>query len=101
MPSYFITHFSISDPAAYDRYVEAVVPLIQGNHGRLLVADDAAILIEGSHEEGRVVVVEFPSLDAARAWQDTPEYQAAAEIRKSATHTHSMILVAGFDPSAV
>ncbi len=100
MPSYFIAHFSITDPDGYASYIEKVVPLIQANQGRLLVADDAASLIEGHFEDGRVVIIEFPSVEQARAWQATPEYQEAKQLRRAATDTHSMILVAGFDPSA-
>lgn len=100
MPGYFITHFTVNDAATYDRYVEAVVPTIQAHGGKVLVATEDIQVIEGDVAHGRIVVVEFPSVADAEAWRATPEYKAAAEIRESATQTHSIILVAGFEPPA-
>jgi len=100
MSGYFITHFTVTDTTAYDRYVEAVVPTIQAHHGKVLVATENIEVIEGDMTHGRVVVVEFPSVAAAEAWQVSPEYKNAAQIRDNATQTRSMILVAGFDPPA-
>ncbi len=98
MSGYFITHFTVTDTATYDRYVEAVVPTIQAHRGKVLVATEDVQVIDGDVAHGRVVVVEFPSVAAADEWRSSPEYKVAAEIRSSATQTHSMILVAGFEP---
>ncbi|NOX23129.1 MAG: DUF1330 domain-containing protein [Actinobacteria bacterium] len=100
MSGYFITHFTVTDATAYDRYVEAVVPTIHAHNGKVLVATDDIEVIEGDMAHGRVVVVEFPSVAEAGAWQASPEYRNAAQIRDNATQTRSMILVAGFEPPA-
>jgi uncharacterized protein (DUF1330 family) len=98
MSGYFITHFTVTDPAGYDRYVEAVVPTIQAHHGKVLVATEDVQVLDGDVAHGRVVVVEFPSVAAADEWRSSAEYKAAAEIRSAATQIHSIILVEGFEP---
>lgn len=97
MAGYFIAHFTVTDDEEYGRYVESIVPLIEAHHGKLLVADDSAMLLEGEFADGRVVIIEFPSVSEAKAWQATPEYLEAAKIRSAATRTHSMILVTSFE----
>ncbi len=98
MSAYFITNFTITDSSEYERFVGEAVPLIEAHNGRLLVADDSAVVIEGRAQDGRVVVIESPSLADADAWRSSARYQAASDIRKSSTVTHSMFIVDGFDP---
>ncbi len=98
MAGYFIVHFTIDDSEAYEQYVGEVVDLIAKHDGKLLAADDAADVIEGSFEPGRVVVVEFPSVEAGRAWYKSPEYTGLAELRRKASTTHMMILIESFTP---
>ena len=38
---------------------------------------------EGDWEPGRVVVIEFPSMEALKSWWNSERYQAAAEIRRA------------------
>jgi uncharacterized protein (DUF1330 family) len=45
-----------------------------------LVAYGALETLEGTEADG-VVLLEFPTADDARAWYDSPEYQAAMEHR--------------------
>ena len=66
MSGYLIAHFSITDEEGYGRYVEATIPLLEAHKAKLLVADDAATVLEGEYSDGRLVIVEFPSLEEAR-----------------------------------
>jgi uncharacterized protein (DUF1330 family) len=40
--------------------------------------------VEGEAPAGRIVVIEFDSLAAARSFEDSPEYRAAAQLRQKA-----------------
>ena len=48
----------------------------------------------------RFVILEFPTLEAAQAWWDSPEYAPAKALRQSCADTN-MLLVEGkaFDPN--
>ena len=65
--------------------------------GRVIVADDAPELIEGSWHGKRTVIVEFDSVQAARNWYyRPPEYQGLAGLRHAAADSNAVI-VAGFE----
>ena len=80
MPAYVIfirerTH----NRAELDAYAAAVGPLLQGLPVRFLAAYGRQKVLEGSEIEG-VAIAEFPTLEEAVAWYESPAYQAAANI---------------------
>ena len=54
--------------------------------------------LEGEAPEG-VVIVEFPTTEAARAWYDSPAYQAAREHRLKGAE-YRFFMIAGIDEPA-
>ena len=50
--------------------------------------------LEGPEENRRIVVIEFPSLEAARAFYESPDYGPVMALRHAAA-TSEMILVDG------
>jgi uncharacterized protein (DUF1330 family) len=50
--------------------------------------------LEGEWNPTRVVVLKFPSYDAAKAFYDSEEYHAARDARAKAAHMN-MIVVEG------
>lgn len=92
---YWIANNTVTDAEAYGRYREANAPVFARHGGKFLVRAGSQTVREG--EAGsRSVVIEFPSLDAAVAAYEDPEYQAAAAIRKEASFGH-LIIVEGYD----
>lgn len=96
MPAYFIAEIDVHDPAAYEPYRPLAAAAIARHGGRYLVRGGAAKLVEGEGEPKRIVVLEFPDADAARAWYQSEEYQAALPIRLSAASGRAL-LVEGVD----
>ena len=65
------------------------------NHGgRFLVRGGEATALEGEWPTRRIVVIEFPDADAARAWWESEEYEAIKPLRRGASDTN-IILVEG------
>ena len=65
------------------------------NHGgRFVVRGGEAELLEGEWPTQRIVVIEFPDLDAAHAWWRSEEYEAIKPLRRGASDTN-IILVEG------
>ena len=80
MTAYFIASYRITDPAGYEPYVPAVIPILQASGCEVLVADYASESVEG--EAGEVtVVLKFASREAAWAWYNSLEYQAIKHLR--------------------
>jgi uncharacterized protein (DUF1330 family) len=84
MSAYFIVQATISDESQYQKYREAVVPLINNHGGRLVIRAGKSDLLEGSSDARRLVVFEFPSMDAIRAFWNSPEYVPVKKLRQGA-----------------
>jgi uncharacterized protein (DUF1330 family) len=94
MAAYVIVDITIEDPAAYERYRALVPSSLARYGGRYLVRGGATTTLEGTWQPARLVVVEFPSAEQARAWWDSPEYAEAKALRQSCARTE-MIVVEG------
>jgi uncharacterized protein (DUF1330 family) len=86
----------ICDPAGYRSYVEKAVHTIQRAEGRIIVADDSPTVLEGQWHGSRTVVLEFESVEAARRWYDSDDYQAVVGLRHAAAQSNVVIL-SGFE----
>lgn len=83
MPAYIIARSTIYDRAAYMRYTDEVPALVKKYGGRFLCRGAAYEVLEGTKNFERLVVIEFPSMDRARAFYSCPEYQKAARNRQA------------------
>lgn len=86
MNAYVIVQETVHDQAMFAAYGKDVPAMIAAHGGRFLVRGGALTVVEGEWKHPRVVVIEFPSRDAAEAWYRSPEYQKVLPLRlKSAT----------------
>lgn len=96
---YAIFTVKINDRAGMDAYAQKAVPTALQYGGRPIVVDDNVEQLEGTWYGNRTVVVEFDSVDAARKWYNSAEYQAVIGGRHAAAETNAAI-VAGFEMPA-
>lgn len=96
MKGYLIANLDVQDQPTFQRYREEVMPLIARYGGRYIVRGGEVQEVEGHLGLKRLIVLEFPSLDAARAFYDSPEYQPVKAIRLQSAHS-DVALVAGYD----
>lgn len=94
MPAYVIVEIEITDPIKYEGYKKLTPGTLALYGGKFIVRGGRTETLEGNWNPNRVVVLEFPTMDKARAWYNSPEYTAAKEIRIAAS-TGKMILVEG------
>jgi uncharacterized protein (DUF1330 family) len=92
MKGYVIANVSVADTAAYEGYRSRTAAIIAQYGGRFLVRGGAVEVREGDPGIGRLVILEFPSMDAARTFYDSPEYQAILPIRLE--HASSTLVIA-------
>jgi uncharacterized protein (DUF1330 family) len=93
---YVILTVNINDQDAFQGYVEKATGTIMAQGGSAAVVDDAVEVIEGEWPWGRTVVLEFESVDKAREWYNSPEYQAVVGERHAAADANAVI-VSGFE----
>jgi uncharacterized protein (DUF1330 family) len=84
-------------------YLERIQATLDPYEGRFLV-HGAEVEVREGEWPGTIVVIEFPSLDAARGWYDSPAYQAILPLRTN-NIDGAAILVPGvgpdYDPAAL
>ena len=91
--AYYIGQHVISDRAAFDVYLAKTVPFIEKHGGRYLTKGGSHEMLEGD-KPTRVVIAEFPSKEAARAWYNDPGYQPLIPDRHAAAKS-TMTLIDG------
>lgn len=94
MSAYIIARVSVTDPEKYEDYKALAPAAIEAHGGRYLVRGGAMQTLEGEREDRRVVVLEFPTLEAAENFYRSAEYEPAREKRRGAAEMQ-MILVDG------
>jgi uncharacterized protein (DUF1330 family) len=92
MPAYVIFDIHVDDPDAYAPYREPAGASVEQYGGRYIARGGAAEVLEGDWDIDRLVILEFPSMDEARAWYRSPEYQKVLPIRHGASHGRGVLL---------
>jgi uncharacterized protein (DUF1330 family) len=89
--AYVIVDVEVTDPARYAEYSKPVPESIAKHGGRFLVRGGTTTVFEGDWHPRRLVVIEFPSLEAALAWYHSDDYQELAKIRWSASTANFVV----------
>jgi uncharacterized protein (DUF1330 family) len=98
-PAYLISEAdAITDLVAIKKYGEKVSGTLApfNGHYHFVVAGGKAQSLDGEAPQG-IVVIAFDSVEQARAWYDSPAYQAIKPIRQNAVKGR-MFLVEGIVP---
>lgn len=94
MPAYIVVDVTVQDPEPYERYRALAPPSIALYGGRYLVRGGATEALEGTWHPSRLVILEFPTVERARAWWNSPEYAEAKALRQTCAQA-DMLLVEG------
>ena len=81
---YVIANVSVTDPEQYEEYKKWSTEAQRVHNGRILVRGGKVEVMEGDWQPDRVVVTEFPSFEAAKAFYDSAEYLRARKAREGA-----------------
>lgn len=92
---YWVAHVDVRDPQAYEAYRAANAVAFAKYGARFIVRGGAQEVREGT-AKGRTVVIEFDTVETARACYDSPEYQAAKALRDPVS-SGDLVIVAGWD----
>ncbi|MCR9220671.1 MAG: DUF1330 domain-containing protein [Alphaproteobacteria bacterium] len=94
MPGYLIARVQVHDMEQYKQYMALSPGALEAYGGRFIVRGGAHETLEGPEETGRLVVVEFPSVEQARACYDSARYREAKAKRAGAADMQ-MVVVEG------
>ena len=94
MAAYLVADIDVTDPAQFEEYKKLAPAAIAKYGGRYLIRGGAYEAVEGDWKPPRLTVVEFESMEKAKAFYHSPEYQAAIKARAGAA-SMNMLLVQG------
>lgn len=95
MTAYWLARARVDEPEQYARYAEQVPGILERHGGKVLARAGRHEILEGPADFNRFVVIEFPSLDAARACFNSEDYQAAARFRRDGGGVVEITIVEG------
>ena len=96
MSAYVLVDVDVNDPERYETYKPLAHAAITRYGGRYLARGGETAILEGDWTPGRVVVLEFPTHEAAVACYRSPEYQDAVQYLKKGCDV-DLIIIAGYD----
>ncbi|NQU60221.1 MAG: DUF1330 domain-containing protein [Rhodospirillales bacterium] len=94
MSAYIIVQLEVTDPETYKTYAEQVPPILEKYGGEFVVRGGPMEVLEGDWPFPRAVVIKFPSMEQAKAWHASAEYEGPMALRQSASKGN-MIVVEG------
>jgi uncharacterized protein (DUF1330 family) len=94
MSAYLIARVAVHDPEQYKEYTALSPDALAAFGGKFIVRGGQSVTLEGPEETQRLVVVEFPSLEKAKACYASAQYQTAKAKREGAA-TMQMVVVEG------
>jgi uncharacterized protein (DUF1330 family) len=94
---YIVVNITVTDPEAYKEYPVRSRPYVARNGGRYLVGTNDIDEKEGNFGLNRLVIIEFPSADAARKADEAEEYQKDILPYRLRASESDLVIVEGFD----
>lgn len=99
MSAYVVGRVEVSNWDAYREYMRHTPRLIHQFGGRFIARGGEMVTLEGQDDTGRIVLIEFPSLEKAKAFYHSPEYVKARKLREGAG-TIQLIAIDGYPTEA-
>jgi uncharacterized protein (DUF1330 family) len=91
-PAYYIADFELTDAEAIKPYSANVESTFKPFGGRFIVRGGDPVPLEGQSPRGRLVVIEFDSIEFAQAWYNSPAYAQLRPVRQKAGYSNIYIV---------
>jgi uncharacterized protein (DUF1330 family) len=73
MTAYVIVDIEVTDPSGYAEYKKLAPPVVKSFGGKYLARGGPTETLEGDWRSQRLVILEFESVEKAKAWLNSPE----------------------------
>ena len=83
MAAYVLAEVEVTNPDGYKEYTAQVPATIARYGGRFLVRGGASEALEGDWPKIRRVIIEFPDVETAKRWWNSPEYEKPKAMRRA------------------
>jgi uncharacterized protein (DUF1330 family) len=90
-PGYIVAEVEVTDAAAFQPYAQQAPPIVAAHGGRYLVRGGAVTPVEGDAPK-RLTVIAFDSVEKAKGFEESPEYNAIRPIRQKSAKSRICIV---------
>ena len=91
LPGYVVAEVDVTDPATFQKYADKAPGTITASGGHYVIRGGKSVSVEGEPPK-RFVVIQFDSVEKAKAWEDSPAYEAIKPIRHSSAKSRVFII---------
>ena len=92
MAAYVIADVEVTDPAKFNEYRSQVSSTLEIYGGKYIVRGGATEKAEGNWEPGRMVIIQFESMDQAKRWYNSEEYSGPMRLRHQSANTNFLFV---------
>lgn len=89
--AYFIFDVNVAKPEGMRPYHEKVAETFKAFGGQLLVLGGTQECFEGKNPNGVLIVLQFDSMEKARAWYNSPSYQEILPHRLASAEANAWL----------
>jgi uncharacterized protein (DUF1330 family) len=93
--AYIVANVTVHDPEAYETYRKGNSAIVEQFGGRFLVRGGALHPLEGEPPAERLVIIEFPSVERAKEFYNSEDYQALVPHRWANSSATSLLIAEG------
>lgn len=94
MTAYVVVDITVTNPEGYAEYKHLAPAAVALYGGKYIARGGQTETLEGNWHPNRLVILEFPSLEQAKAWLNSPEYAPARALRHRYA-TSNMVVIEG------
>lgn len=94
---YVIVNVRVTDPESYPEYARRAQETVAHHGGRYLIRGASPEIVEGSPRIDRFVILEFPTLAAAKTWYASDDYRSVIALRQRAAESE-LFFIEGYSP---
>jgi len=92
MPAYIVVSLTVTDPEKFEEDRAKVPDVIRRYNGRYIVRGGRSEVLEGAPPQARQVILEFPSMDDAKAFWHSAEYAPLKALRQQASEADALLI---------
>ena len=92
MSAYVIFEIVVNNPKGYEEYKRLAPPTVAAYGGKYIARGGRAENLEGDWQPNRIVILEFESVEKAKQWLDSEEYQEAKILRHKYATSNTIVV---------
>ena len=92
MAAYLVVDIDVTNPAQFEEYKKLAPAAIAKYGGRYIIRGGAYEVVEGDWKPQRLTIVEFDSMEKAKAFYTSPEYGVAIKARAGAAKFKALLV---------